>query len=113
MEMLEKKVAENILKIMNDRKMTQAAIAEMMGTSPSQLSRELKGEVGVSLSQIENLATALGMQDIDIFTYPDKYVKDERRDEKIDAVLQIKLKNSVKKKVLEFVFGEENIELLK
>ena len=113
MKMFEEKIAKNILKIMNDRKMTQVAMAELMGTSPSQFSRELKGEVGISLTQIENLATALSMREIDIITYPDVYeMKTKREDDPIKAILQIELKEDKKDKVLDLILSKKNVELL-
>lgn len=113
MKMFKEKIAENILKIMNDRKMTQAAIAELMGTSPSQLSRELKGEIGISLVQIENLATALSMREIDIITYPDVYeLKKKEGEGPVKAILQIELKEEKRDEVLNLVFGKKGVELL-
>ena len=49
----EKRVVENILKIMKDRNLTQATTASYMGTSPSQLSKILKGGVGLDFDKIE------------------------------------------------------------
>lgn len=113
MKMFEEKIAKNILKIMNDRKMTQVAMAELMGTSPSQFSRELRGEVGISLTQIENLATALSMREIDIITYPEIYdPRKKKDDEPVKAILQIELKNEKRDEVLDLVFGKKGLELL-
>ena len=53
------------------------------------------------------------MREIDLITYPDIYVKsDEREEEPVEAVLQIKLSKDKKDQVLKLVFGENNIEIL-
>lgn len=107
-------VIENVRKIMIDRKLTQAAAAECAGTSPSQFSKILNGEVQMSLWQISNFASSMGMELIDVFTYPDKYIKNDakRGDDSVEAVLQIKLKESKKEEVLRLIFGDRSLEVL-
>ncbi len=105
-------VIDNLRKIMINKNLTQAAMARYLDTSPWQFSKILTGTVHLSLKQISNLATALSMDEIDILTYPDRYVKKEPSDEPVEAVLQIKLKKDKKDQVLKLVFGENNIEIL-
>lgn len=103
----------NLRKIMNDKKITQAAMSEYANTSQSQFSKILNGTVGLSLSQLSNIASRLSMREIDIITYPEKYIKSDRQSEEpVEAVLQIKLKKDKKDQVLKLVFGENNIEIL-
>lgn len=111
--MFSEKILQNVRKIMNDRNLTQYAIAQYMGTSESQFSKILKGSVQLSLKQLENLASSLSMSEIDIITYPAKYVEDTvNESEPVEAILQIKLKKDKKDQVLKLVFGENNIEIL-
>ena len=108
-------VVENIRKIIMDKGITQVAASELVGTSASQMSKILNGEVQISIWQISNFATNLGMEIIDGFTYPNKYVKAEDRNdnkEPIEAVLQIKLRKDKKDQVLKLIFGEHNLEIL-
>lgn len=106
-------VINNIRKIMNDRHLKQATLAEYMGCPPSSVSKIFNGYQSLSLDNISNLATALSMREIDIITYPDVYVEREKRiDEPIEAVLQIKLMKEKKDQVLKLIFGENNIEIL-
>lgn len=107
-------VVENIRKIIADKGFTQVAASELIGTSPSQLSKILSGEVQISVWQISNFATELKMDIIDVFTYPDKYIKagDDSKKEPIEAILQIKLRNDKKEQVLRLVFGDNNLEIL-
>lgn len=110
---VQKQLVVNLLKIMKDRKITQAALAEYMGISPSQLSKILNGGLNLTLSHISNLATNLSLREIDIFTYPDKYVSQKAaEDEPIEAILQIRLTKDKKDQVLKLVFGENDIEIL-
>ena len=88
-------------------------MSEYMGVTPSQFGKVIRGEVKVSWAQLSKLASNLSMSEIDLMTYPDKYVKvGKPEDEPIEAVLQIKLKKDKKDQVLKLVFGENNIEIL-
>lgn len=108
-------IVDKVRKIMVDRGMTQVAAAECMGTSPSQFSKMLTGEVQTSLWQISNFATSVGMELIDVLTYPEKFVKADIHtgNNEVEAVLQIKLSSDKKEQVLKMVFGDSNLEILK
>ena len=111
--MFSEKIIDNIRKIMRDRNLTQATMAEYMGTSESQFSKILSGSVKLSLLQLENLATNLSIREIDIITYPEVYVNRKSSEhEPVKAILQIELQKEKKEQILKFVFGESNMELL-
>ncbi len=106
-------IINNIRKVMNDRGLTQATMSEYADTSPSQFSKILNGTVQLSLLQLSNIARNLSMSEIDLISYPDRYVKsDTQPEEPVEAVLQIKLKKDKKDQVLKLVFGDNNIEIL-
>lgn len=103
----------NIRKIIADKNLTQDAVAEYMGTSASQFSRILSGNVRLSIANLANLASNLAMREIDIITYPDVYIcAKDRGTDPIEAVLQIRLTKEKKDQVLRLMFGEHNIEIL-
>ena len=107
--MFSEEIISKIRKIMRDRNLTQAAAAEYMGTSESQFSKILNGNVRLSLLQLENFARNLSMREIDVITYPKVYVEKGRPDEEpVEAILQIRLKKDVREMVLKTVFGEGN-----
>lgn len=107
------KLIENLAKIMRERRLTQATMADYAGIDPSQFSKVLKGSTILSIPQFSNIATHLAMSEIDIITYPEKYRPlTVQESEPIEAVLQIKLKKEKKDQVLKLVFGENNIEIL-
>lgn len=108
-------IAQQLRKILKDKGIKQATMAEYADVSESQFSRVLSGTVQLSLRQLAMIASNLNMREIDIYTYPDRYVKvesGEKQDEPIEAVLQIKLQKSKKEQVLRLIFGDNDIELL-
>ena len=68
-------LAQQLRKIIKDNNITQAAMAEYADISESQFSRVLSGAVQLSLRQLAMIASNLNMREIDIYTYPDVYVK--------------------------------------
>lgn len=104
-------VVDKIRKILLDKGLTQVAAAEYAGTSASQFSKILNGEVQLSLWQLSNFARAMNMDVIDVFTYPQKYSQTGTISEEVEAVLQIKLKKERKEQVLKLVFGDSNLEI--
>lgn len=118
-------VVSNIIKLMRDKDLKQATLAERMNTTQSQISKKLSGELRISLNDLANIASALSemareegkasISIVDIITYPDRYVKaeqSEQSNEPIEAVLQIRLQKSKKDQVLRLIFGDNDIELL-
>lgn len=107
------KILDNVRKIQRERNLTQAAIADYIETSPSQMSKILKGDVKMTIEQISKFASAMSMREIDVITYPDRYVPASAPEaEPLEATLQIKLKKDKKDQVLKLVFGENNLEIL-
>ncbi len=85
-------VAANIRKIMNDRQLKQTTLAEYAETSASQFSRMLNGELALSLQHVANIATRLQLRIIDIFTYPEKFVPEDKaqsRGEKVSVTFEV------------------------
>ena len=110
---LSEKIIENVRKIKNERNLTQAAIASYAGIDESQMSRIMSGKLNLSLDNLEDIATGLGMHPIDIITYPDVFIsKKSLKKEELEAVLMVKLKESKKRQIMKYVFGDENLELL-
>lgn len=108
-------LAQQLRKIIKDKNITQATMAEYADVSESQFSRVLSGAVQLSLRQLAMIASNLNMREIDIYTYPDRYVRveeGEQPQEPIEAILQIKLQKSKKDQVLRLIFGDNDIELL-
>lgn len=114
MDNFSKTILQNLRKIMADRNLKQATLAEYAGVSESQFSRVLSESVQLSLVQLSNIASALNLREIDIITYPDVYVSQNKTcdDEGPEVVLQVKLRKKKKDQVMRLVFGENDIEIL-
>lgn len=88
-----KEIADKIRNIIDDKKLSQAVVAQYAGTSPSQFSRMLNGKLALSLQHVANIATELHMEFIDILTYPDKYVnsniKSNDSTEKVSVTFEV------------------------
>ena len=105
-------VIEKIRKIMNDRDLKKATLAMYAGISPSQMTKVMNGQVQISLWQLSNLASGLGMELIDLFTYPEKYRPVQENNEEMTASITIQLKDDKKEQALKLLFGEKNLKLL-
>ena len=68
-----REITDKLRQIMLDKRITQRALAEYAGTSPSQFSRIMNGELAISVQHIANIARELRILPIDIYTYPDVY----------------------------------------
>ena len=103
----------NLQKIMRDRGLTQARMAEFAGTSPSQFNKILNRSVSLSIVQLSNIATSLGLSELDIITWPEHYSKTgPPEDEPATVLLQLKLTQEKKDQVLKLIFGDEDIGLI-
>lgn len=108
-------VLGNVRKIMNDKGIKQVAIAEAFGLTESQCSKILNGKSQLTLQNLSDFARIVGMREIDVLTYPEKFFNsqaDNKDAEPVEATLQIKLKKDKKDQVLKLVFGENNLEIL-
>ena len=106
-------VIDNLRKILSIKGLSQKSLVEAMDRDESSVSKVFNGKAKLSLDQLANIASFLGMPVIDIITYPEKY---ERAlgpaDEPTEVFVQLKLKKEKKDQVLKLVFGENDIEIL-
>lgn len=108
-------VLQNLRKIMADRNITQATLAEYAGTDASQFSRLMNGSLELRVSHLANIAINLGMDIIDLFTYPHKYVKPATSDDKASLpkmLMQIELDDLQKLEAIKLLFGENHLRYI-
>lgn len=67
-------VIANMVKIRNDKRLGQQAIAEKMGVSVATYSRYESKTISLSYEALASYAKAVDMRVIDVITYPDVYV---------------------------------------
>lgn len=104
---------QNIRKAMKDNDVSQSAIASRAGLLDSQVSKIFSGAARMSIDQFSKIAKALSMLEIDLITYPRKYVPtDSISDEPVKAVLQIELDREKKDQIFKIVLGEDGVKLL-
>jgi len=68
------KVLENIIKIRNEKRLSQEVIGDALGFSASNWSKIENGKQELKVDHLEKIAHTLGVDVIYLFTYPDKYV---------------------------------------
>ena len=83
-------IIDSLRKLMNDKHLTQAAMADYADTTPSQFSKILKGTVYLSIAQISKIAHSLSMSEIDVMTYPKKYISLEKQEQVVNAWIEQK-----------------------
>lgn len=109
-----RKMVENIKTIMASRGLNQRSLAELVGCQESTISKILKYDAGMSFDLLSKIASCLGVNELDLFTYPDHYVRagEVGDPEPVEAILQIRLQKDKKDQVLRLIFGDNNIEIL-
>jgi transcriptional regulator with XRE-family HTH domain len=105
---------ENLIKIMNDRKLTKSAFAELIGMPEAKWNKISNGRQNLSVDELSKIAENLKIRDIDILTYPKKFVEAEIMEySDVRVQLNIELKEVLKDKVLSLIFGNSNLRILK
>lgn len=106
-------IYEAIRELRLQKQINQQVIADALNLDVAVVSNIEKGKRELRVKELEIISKALDVPVIDLFTYPDKYIKVTQKDEEpIEAVLQIKLRKDKKDQVLRLVFGDNNIEIL-
>lgn len=107
------RVVNNIRKIMKIRDLKQAALAMDADISQKALSKIMTGTQNLTMDYLSKIAKALSLREIDIITWPDRYVlANNGEDGPAEVLLQMRLTKEKKDQVLKLVFGENNIEIL-
>lgn len=106
-------IVNNLINIMNDRKMTKSGFAEKIGFPEAKWNKISNGNQDLSTSDLSKIAEGLKLREIDLITYPKVFIEElETANEPLEAILQIKLNKDKKEQVLKLVFGENNLEIL-
>ncbi len=105
-------VVDTIFEIITQRGIKQQSLAVALSCDESSISKIKLGKRDLKVHELEIIANFLGMRVIDLFTYPEKYVREKDVDEPIEAILQIKLKGGQKEEILRSVLGENAYMLI-
>ncbi|MCR5242996.1 MAG: helix-turn-helix domain-containing protein [Prevotella sp.] len=105
-------IYEAIKEIRQQKSINQQVIADALHLDVAVVSNIEKGKRDLRVKELEIISKVFEMSVVDLFTYPDRYVKlTQKEDEQVEAVLQIKLRKDKKDQVLKLVFGDNNIEI--
>ncbi len=88
-------IVQNIKKIRIAKNINQDVIAMALGFDVSNWNKIENGKQQLKVNQLEKIAQVLGVNVIDIFTYPDVYVNPAtlRNGERISVTFDIPLEN--------------------
>ena len=106
------RVIKNIVTIINIKGLSHTQVAEMSGITLSSVSKYLSLQQALSLDNLSKLANVFGMREIDIITYPRILKSDQKDDDPVEAILQIRLAKDKKDQVMRLVFGDNNLEII-
>lgn len=105
-------VIEKLINIMNDRKLTKSAFADLVGFPEAKWNKISNGNQSLDIVELSKIAEKLRMREIDIYTYPKIFGESDNVQNDIRAQLTIELKEELKQRVLKLIFGNENIQVL-
>ena len=105
-------IVDKLIKIRNDRRLNQTEFADLVGIDSATYNKIESGNLKLSLDRLSNIAERLQLREIDIYTYPDVFVEVKQIDNSIKTQITIELKEELKMKILEIVFGNKNLQIL-
>ena len=112
------KVLANIIKIRNDKRITQLDIAAALDIDMSTYSKIESGKIALSVDRLAKIASFLGIDVVDVLYWPVKYVKYDTlaaRDKsnlRPKVTVQIELNEEKREKILELIFDGKNLDVL-
>ena len=71
-------LVDNLIKIMNYSKLNKVQFAEKIGFPEAKWNKIANGKQDIKISEISKIAETLRMREIDIYTYPDVYEKEDK-----------------------------------
>lgn len=91
-------IYETLREIRQKKNINQQVIADALHVDVAVVSNIEKGKRDLRVKELEIISKVLDVPVIDLFTYPQKYVKaSSKGDEQIETVLQIRLRKDKKR----------------
>ncbi|MDR1886880.1 MAG: helix-turn-helix transcriptional regulator [Prevotellaceae bacterium] len=98
---------------MMERKLTKVAFADLIGLPEAKWNKISNGRQSLGVDDLSKIAKNLQMRDVDILLYPRVCIEAENtKKEEVKAQITVELKEELKAKVLNLVFGNKNLEIL-
>lgn len=111
----ESEVVKNIIQIRNIKGFTKREMAKGLNINEASYGRIESGAIALSYSHLAQIAKMFDMSVVDLIAYPAKMVEETesgKKEEPLEAILQIKLRRDKQDQVLKLVFGDNNLEIL-
>lgn len=105
-------VVENIKTIRLEKGISQKILADSLGVDISSISNVENGKRELKVSELAIIANCLGVDVIDLFTYPKKYIPYESKNEEIETIIQFKLPHNQRDKIIEMLSKNPNFEFV-
>lgn len=103
-------ILQNILKIRVNKGFSQQVVAQNLGIEQSSYSLIENGKRELTVERLLQIAMILGVDVIDIISYPNTGYSNSN--DEVKAILQIELKKDKKEQVMKLIFGDNNLEIL-
>ena len=106
-------IVKNILAIRKEKGITQEVIADALYVNTSVMSNIEKGKRELRVSELEKIATVLGVDLLYLISYPHIYEKktEGEKERTPKVILQIELENEVKADAIKLAFGDRVLEI--
>jgi transcriptional regulator with XRE-family HTH domain len=97
---------------------SQELMAEKMKISQSAYARFELSKTKIDLKRLESFASVLGMDVVDVLTYPERYINVRDIGKEInnagpEVIVQIRVKEKKREEILRMLFGDSDVEILK
>jgi len=112
-------VLANIIKERNSKRKTQMDVAVELGLDNATYCKVESGKIALSVARLADIASILKMEVIDLIYGKNVYIKcgtipaSEIKSNQPKVTVQIELSEEKKGKVLEMIFNEKGLEILK
>ena len=107
------KIEEVIREIRVKKAIKQQVLADALHIDAAAISKIENGTREVKANELALIASALGVEVVDLVTYPEKYVPESQaKGRPVKAMLQIELTEEKQNQVFKLMFGENNLKIL-
>ena len=106
-------IIKNIFSLRKEKNITQEVIADALFVDTSVISNIEKGKRELRVSELDKIATALGVDLLYLITYPHVYEKKTKgeKEKTPKVVLQIELEDEVKADTIKLAFRARVLEI--
>lgn len=82
----------------------------MIGLPEAKWNKISNGKQNLTVQELSKIARLLNLEEVDIYTYPQKLVLD--KEDEFKAQITLELNKELKEKVLDLVFGNDKLKLI-